>query len=175
MRTLTPKNHYEVMQLARDIEAEFRVFWGEDDTGAYVNREKEMGHRLSNPTRLTQTSFSSGPKHSSAIGSSSNQAQSWLDGKKETNPIRNLLPNSNSHSSSSIHRPATHFAPATASSSSFASAKKFEGGRHSQSLEKNRGLRHLTYSEIMDRKARGQCFRCGEKYHPLHRCTERQF
>lgn len=26
----------------------------------------------------------------------------------------------------------------------------------------------------MDRKSRGLCFRCGEKFHPLHRCAERQ-
>lgn len=26
----------------------------------------------------------------------------------------------------------------------------------------------------MDRKSRGQCFRCGEKYHPLHQCVDRQ-
>lgn len=27
---------------------------------------------------------------------------------------------------------------------------------------------------MMERKARGQCFRCGEKYHPLHKYANRQ-
>lgn len=41
-------------------------------------------------------------------------------------------------------------------------------------FEKSRGVKHLTYSEMMDRKAQGQCFRCGEKFHPLHNCADRQ-
>jgi len=39
---------------------------------------------------------------------------------------------------------------------------------------RNRGKKHLPYSELMNRKAQGLCFRCGEKYHPLHQCAERQ-
>ncbi|WVZ22625.1 hypothetical protein V8G54_001169 [Vigna mungo] len=34
--------------------------------------------------------------------------------------------------------------------------------------------RSMTQGSCMNRKAQGLCFRCGEKYHPLHRCTERQ-
>ncbi|KAJ9547857.1 hypothetical protein OSB04_020400 [Centaurea solstitialis] len=40
--------------------------------------------------------------------------------------------------------------------------------------EKNRGVKHLPYADLMDRKAKGLCFRCGERYHPLHQCAERQ-
>ncbi|KAJ9541667.1 LOW QUALITY PROTEIN: hypothetical protein OSB04_028173 [Centaurea solstitialis] len=40
--------------------------------------------------------------------------------------------------------------------------------------ERNRGVKHLPYAELMDRKAKGLCFRCGERYHPLHQCSERQ-
>ncbi|XP_014522435.1 uncharacterized protein LOC106778940 [Vigna radiata var. radiata] len=47
-------------------------------------------------------------------------------------------------------------------------------GDHSSIADRNRGTKHLPYSELMNRKAQGLCFRCGEKYHPLHRCTERQ-
>lgn len=32
----------------------------------------------------------------------------------------------------------------------------------------------VPYSELMDRKAKGSCFRCGERFHPLHQCGEKQ-
>lgn len=38
-------------------------------------------------------------------------------------------------------------------------------------LEMTRGVRHLSYWELMHSKAQGLCFRCGERYHPLHQCT----
>lgn len=41
-------------------------------------------------------------------------------------------------------------------------------------LSKNRGIWLLPYSELMDRKAKGICFRCGEHFHPLHQCEEKQ-
>ncbi|WVZ16833.1 hypothetical protein V8G54_009815 [Vigna mungo] len=44
----------------------------------------------------------------------------------------------------------------------------------SSAADRNRGTKHLPYSKLMNRKAQGLCSRCGEKYHPLHRCTERQ-
>ncbi|WVZ24369.1 hypothetical protein V8G54_002913 [Vigna mungo] len=47
-------------------------------------------------------------------------------------------------------------------------------GDRSSAADRNRGTKHLLYSELMNRKAQGLCFRCGEKYHPLHRCTEWQ-
>ncbi|KAJ9561664.1 hypothetical protein OSB04_006824 [Centaurea solstitialis] len=40
--------------------------------------------------------------------------------------------------------------------------------------ERNRGIKHIPYTELMDRKAKGLCFRCGERYHPLHQCPKRQ-
>ncbi|WVZ15889.1 hypothetical protein V8G54_013455 [Vigna mungo] len=47
-------------------------------------------------------------------------------------------------------------------------------GDRSPAANRNRGTKHLPYFELMTRKAKGLCFRCGEKYHPLHRCTEQQ-
>ncbi|RDX98970.1 hypothetical protein CR513_18049, partial [Mucuna pruriens] len=41
-------------------------------------------------------------------------------------------------------------------------------------MEQNRGLKHLTYTELMDQKAHGLGFKCGEKYHPLHQCLKKQ-
>lgn len=37
-----------------------------------------------------------------------------------------------------------------------------------------RGIKHLPYLELMDRKACGLCFRCGKRFHPLHQCTDKQ-
>lgn len=33
---------------------------------------------------------------------------------------------------------------------------------------RNRGVKHLPYSKLMDRRACGMCFHCGGQYHPLH-------
>jgi len=41
-------------------------------------------------------------------------------------------------------------------------------------VEQSRGVKHLSYQELMERKAKGLYFRCGEKFHPMHQCTERQ-
>lgn len=35
------------------------------------------------------------------------------------------------------------------------------------------GVNHLSYHELMDRKAKGLCFRCGKKFHPLYQCPNR--
>lgn len=47
-----------------------------------------------------------------------------------------------------------------------------DGERHGSSGERNRGVKHLPYTELMDRKTKGLCFRCGERYTPLHQCAE---
>ena len=50
-----------------------------------------------------------------------------------------------------------------------------EGTRRDNHGDRNRGVKHLPYSELMDRKARGLCFCCGEHYTPLHQCAEKQW
>ncbi|WVZ20486.1 hypothetical protein V8G54_007808 [Vigna mungo] len=65
-----------------------------------------------------------------------------------------------------------------ASSSPHESRLTTQGSRVSvdrfSTVDRNRSTKHLPYSELMNRKAQGLCFRCSEKYHPLHRCIERQ-
>lgn len=46
-------------------------------------------------------------------------------------------------------------------------AGKSDAGRAVNS-DRSRGVRHLSYSEVMERKSKGLCFRYGEKYHPMH-------
>lgn len=36
-----------------------------------------------------------------------------------------------------------------------------------------RGQRHLSNFEISDRRSKGLCFKCNERWHPLHQCTEK--
>lgn len=50
MQTHKPKNRYEAMQLARDVEAEFRVLSGEDNGDVTNNKDKELGLKSGNPT-----------------------------------------------------------------------------------------------------------------------------
>lgn len=57
-------------------------------------------------------------------------------------------------------------------SHAFASSSRNDLGKFSQS-ERARRVCHLSYLELMNRKAQGLCFRCGEQYHPLHQCAAR--
>lgn len=57
----------------------------------------------------------------------------------------------------------------SSSSNSFVASRGNQG--RSTNVEKGRGVRHLPYIELMERKSRGLCFQCGERYHPLHQCT----
>lgn len=49
-------------------------------------------------------------------------------------------------------------------------ARHSDGDRRGN-FERNKGVRHLSYGELMERKAKGLCFRCSDKFHPLHRCS----
>ncbi|GJT15975.1 hypothetical protein Tco_0874681 [Tanacetum coccineum] len=42
-----------------------------------------------------------------------------------------------------------------------------------QTTTKGDNFQRMTESEIQDRKAKGLCFRCEEKYTPCHRCASR--
>lgn len=45
------------------------------------------------------------------------------------------------------------------------------GGDRTSNMVQSKGVRHLSYQELMEMKSKGLCFRCGEKYHPLHQCA----
>lgn len=49
-------------------------------------------------------------------------------------------------------------------------SKRTEGDRRT-GFEKNRGVRHLSYSELLERRSKWLCFCCGEKVSPAHRCS----
>lgn len=58
-------------------------------------------------------------------------------------------------------------------SSAQSPARRTEGERRTNFV-KNKGVKHISYAEMLKRKARGLCFRCGEKFSPLHQCFDRQ-
>jgi hypothetical protein len=39
---------------------------------------------------------------------------------------------------------------------------------------RDRGFTHLTYQELMERKQKGQCFKCKAPFHPNHQCPEKE-
>ncbi|KAJ1381740.1 Aspartic peptidase, active site [Sesbania bispinosa] len=39
---------------------------------------------------------------------------------------------------------------------------------------RDRGVRHLSYQELLDRRQKGLCFKCGGAYHPSHTCPYKQ-
>ncbi|CAJ2651382.1 unnamed protein product [Trifolium pratense] len=39
---------------------------------------------------------------------------------------------------------------------------------------RDRGFTHLSYQELMDRRQKGLCFKCGGPFHPMHQCPDKQ-
>ncbi|GAU42300.1 hypothetical protein TSUD_136860 [Trifolium subterraneum] len=58
-------------------------------------------------------------------------------------------------------------------SSGLKSDKQAQGDRK-RSGPRDRGFNHLSYNELMERKQKGLCFKCGGPFHPMHQCPEKQ-
>ncbi|GAU48703.1 hypothetical protein TSUD_303160 [Trifolium subterraneum] len=43
-----------------------------------------------------------------------------------------------------------------------------------RSNHRDRGFTQLSYNEVMERKQKGLCFKCGGAFHPMHQCPDRQ-
>ncbi|MCI36754.1 RNA-directed DNA polymerase (Reverse transcriptase), partial [Trifolium medium] len=55
----------------------------------------------------------------------------------------------------------------------------FKGDNQAQNEKKrngprDRGFTHLSYNELMERKQKGLCFKCGGPFHPMHKCPDKQ-
>ncbi|XP_050915888.1 uncharacterized protein LOC127130982 [Lathyrus oleraceus] len=140
------------MKIARDVETEMR--------GSLLPRVSAGGARnwKGNGSGGYGLSWKtgSGSQHnpgSTRVGNgSTNYSAGSVQSKTGSSPSN---PNGNTNANTSTVRP------------------RGDGGRR-YGGERNRGLKHLPYSELMERRAQGLCFRCGEKYHPLHQCAEKQ-
>ncbi|KAJ1436019.1 Aspartic peptidase domain superfamily [Sesbania bispinosa] len=51
---------------------------------------------------------------------------------------------------------------------------KNEMGDKGKTGPRDRGVRHLSYQELLDRRQKGLCFKCGGTYHPSHMCPDKQ-
>ena len=61
-------------------------------------------------------------------------------------------------------------------SQNFSSLGPNEKGREARKREKgpNNGFRNLSYQELMERRAKGLYFKCGQNYSPMHQCPEKE-
>ncbi|GAU37691.1 hypothetical protein TSUD_164940 [Trifolium subterraneum] len=53
------------------------------------------------------------------------------------------------------------------------SEKQAQGDRR-RGGHRDRGFTQLSYNELMERKQKGLCFKCGGPFHPMHQCPEKQ-
>lgn len=159
VRTFNPRTCVEAMKIARDVEIELR--------GSLVRRSggtrQWKGGRESHygPGGVGENGSGSNPSGGSGLGLQpklgqykSNSGSTYTNGGP-TKMAQSSI-NSNPNSSRSMGRPG-------------------QNEETRSNLSKNRGIQHLPYSELMDRKAKGLCFRCGERFHPLHQRAEKQF
>ncbi|WVZ17573.1 hypothetical protein V8G54_010555 [Vigna mungo] len=146
IRTFNTVNRLQAMRLARDVEAELH---GE-------------GFQRGGGTRGWKSNRDLGTGQGEKFGSGSGQGPNLGKLGVGLGPTQNTQTKPLSVGSSSPHE------------SSSTTPQSSISGNRSSAADRNRGTKHLPYSELMNRKAQGLCFRCGEKYHPLHRCTERQ-
>lgn len=54
---------------------------------------------------------------------------------------------------------------------------KRDGSTHGDKKKhgpRDRGFTHLSYQELMERKQKGLCFKCGGAFHPMHQCPDKQ-
>ena len=82
-------------------------------------------------------------------------------------PLReNLRFNSGKFSGSPVYKPVQNSNP-VGKGDNTGDIKKKNGGSM-------RGTRNLSYQELMDRRAKGLCFKCGQHYSPMHQCPEKE-
>jgi hypothetical protein len=154
VRTFNPMTRLQAMRVARDIETELRGSliprsggrnWVRDGKG---NGSTDFGSG-SNKKGGNGSNFDPGPNRNGLTIRSTESSQN-KGNQPDSNSNQTVTPNAN------------------------LSRHTGDDGRRGNG-DRNRGIKHLPYSELMDRKARGLCFRCGERYNPLHQCAEKQF
>ncbi|XP_050906646.1 uncharacterized protein LOC127120280 [Lathyrus oleraceus] len=47
-------------------------------------------------------------------------------------------------------------------------------GERKKGGARDKGFTHLSYQELMNRKQKGLCYKCGGPFHPLHQCPDKQ-
>lgn len=152
VHTLRPTSQWIVMQLARDDELEIVSYF------VFGNSPLRLGktfraHTFSNP-------FSKG-LGSSPIGPISSPNKPGV-----SFPISALT------LSSPMSRPSSSVASTTTPPPSAPFQHRRDNDKK-PSTDRSRGFNHISYQELMDRKRKGLCFRCNERFHPLHQCPSK--
>lgn len=160
MRTFNPKNCVQAMRIAQDVEAKLRGSLMPHISGSVIQwrggRELDPG---SGGKRGVRSNFPSGARSDSGSHYNSGPYKgTFRSGPLSSDPTQTMQSGSNVNPNSS---------------SNSVQKERDEGGRGNN--PRNRDIKHLPYSELMDGKVCGLCFQCGERFHPLHQCTEKQF
>jgi hypothetical protein len=146
VRTLNPLNRMQMMRIAKDVEEELKE---EDDEMEPRYGKRIGGDRMGRSDWFGPNSKKTGST-STQKDSRSNSHSGWVNPAQKSNPAA-----SNASSSSSLA----------------STGRKDENDARSWIWK---GIRSLPYEEMMERRAKGQCFRCKGKYHPtLHKCPEK--
>lgn len=163
VRTHKPKDKYLAMHLARDVEAELPALkeGDEDDTS---RKGKGMGWVFKNGL---------GSKNWATNDKSQAQSQTLPYGSS-SGSIRSEGQNRSHTTLHDFASQGSFLQGSTALTKELDSPTIGSKEHRRGSSEKNRGVHHLTYAELLDRKAKGFCFRCSEKFHSLHQCTDWQ-
>lgn len=169
-RTLRPKSHYQAMQVARDVEGELWPREEDEDRGFNKSNVNGLIYRQSKAQSETKYSVDLGY---SSMGQNAYPVQTGFTRVGSQGGVSGTEGGSRSTTRTTPSAAATSntLGSQTSSSSTQSSARKRDFERR-LAFKKSRGVRHLTYSEMLDRKACGQCFRYGEKFHPLHKCRQ---
>lgn len=156
IRNFKPQTHYQALQLAWDIEVEFETWFQKEEGGLNWDKSGMWGTSrvVKNGLSVGRTAGNKGvigPSQSQAteVGFSfgSGERSHWSGGQSST-----------STQGSTTRCPTT--------------ATKHHEVDQRGSFERNKGIRYLSYGELMDSKTKGLCLRCGDKFHPLHCCTD---
>ncbi|MCI34789.1 RNA-directed DNA polymerase (Reverse transcriptase), partial [Trifolium medium] len=107
-------------------------------------------------------------KGSSGVGYGHNRGSRQGNGPHRNGPGRNgsdwaMIKNKEGSSGGGVR----------SGSGGFRNDKQAQGERR-RNGPRDRGFTHLSYNELMDRKQKGLCFKCGGPFHPMHQCPEKQ-
>lgn len=140
VRTLKPKNRYQAMQLARDIEAELMP---DEDDDEVRGKKGVYGLYTRQPKSYSAVKWTTG------LGASSGSGQPASSSK----PGGFFSIGSKSHATST-NGPASNTMARHPSSSTQTIAKR-PGMDQRMTGKRDRGLRHVPYAELVERKAKG--------------------
>lgn len=147
------------MQIARDVEMELGGDFVQLDSIFPASHGYSFGSSGRVSTNLP-TSKDFGPV--SSLGASK-QLSHWASSWSNASPAPG-----HGHATSS---PASSQMPST-SVANVGPQRRVDNDRRYM-WDKACSVNHLSYQELLDRKAKGLCFRWGDKFHPLHQCPNR--